>query len=162
MREWHRPAAASSREIPSCPSTPSKKMGICNSASPISCVLSAAADGVNIVCGTAVPIATRLRSSTPFSSGECRIGMCEGTDSTTKKRPSIPMKDKTLYKGMVSRFSRRKKYSSATRLLKHWDMYPSMRRVYSEILRVGKAYLGVILSPNYESSCGGILGDSED
>ena len=90
--------------------------------------------------------------------------MCEGTESTTKKRPSIPKKDKTLHMGMVSRFSKRRKYSSAARLLKHWDMYPSTRRLYVEGLNWGSVSR-VILSPNLESSVVVEffkLGDGED
>ena len=78
-RPWHRPAAESSRDRPSFPSFPSKKMGSCNTASSTCCLLSVTVFGDHIVWGTTVPLfaTARSRSRLEVSNGcvwACRVG----------------------------------------------------------------------------------------
>ena len=78
-RPWHRPAAESSRDRPSLPSLPSKKMGICNTASSTCCLLSVTVFGDHIAWGTTVPLFVTERSTSRIevSNGcalACRVG----------------------------------------------------------------------------------------
>ena len=83
-RPWHRPVAAASSVRPSFPSEPSKKMGICNTASSTCCLLSVMVCGDHIVWGTTVPLSSTVRSRNREEvSGSCSR-TCRVVGPTTK------------------------------------------------------------------------------